>query len=314
MTNTKPFDVDSARFAATYSIVARDPVTGQLGVAGQSHYFAVGSSVSWAEAGVGAVATQAFGDPAYGVRGLDRLRDGTGASEVLQSLVAEDDGREIRQVAIVDSGGGVAVHTGRACVAEAGHYTGDGFSVQGNMLRTEGVVGAMAEAFEIARGDLDARMLAALVAAEHAGGDVRGRQSAAMLVVGAQRSDRPWDHIEIDLRVDDHPDPLLELRRLLGIARANQLLDRGLAQFQSGHPVDALALLTQAREANPTDPQTCFWTGVVLIHLDRLDDAQQMLRVAYAADPGWRELLRRLAALGLVPNDVELIERLADEK
>jgi uncharacterized Ntn-hydrolase superfamily protein len=301
----------SPRLAATYSIVARDPETGELGVAVQSHYFAVGASVSWAEAGVGAIATQAFGNPAFGPLGLAQLRDGAKADDTLRQLLSDDEGRELRQVAIVDYGGSVAVHTGKACVAASGHHTGDGYAVQGNMLRSDGTWEKMAHAFESAAGELAARMLVALEAAESAGGDVRGRQSAALRVVSGRRSPEPWNETRFDVRVDDHADPLSELGRLLDIQRANHLLDTAMEASQQGNPEQALAALDAARGLRPGDPQLAFWTGIVHIRAGHYDAALESLGTAYAADPGWRELLRRLVPLGLVPNDPELLERLA---
>jgi len=293
---------------ATYSIVARDAATGNLGVAAQSHYFGVGAVVTWAEPGVGAVATQALADLGYGPRGLERLRGGAAAGEALRVLVAEDEGRELRQVALVDAAGGVAVHTGKACVAVAGHRTGDGYSVQGNMLRSEGTWDAMAAAYEAAEGELADRMIAALHAAEGAGGDVRGRQSAALRVVSSQRSDRPWEEKRADLRVDDHRDPVGELARLLAIERANQRMDRALVSCRSGEFDVALEHQAAARELRPEDPQIRFWAGVVLMYAGRDTEARDSFRVAFAADPGWRELLRRLGPAGLLPNASAWVE------
>lgn len=299
------------QLAATYSIVARDAATSELGVAVQSHYFAVGTSVSWAEPGVGVVATQAFGNPAFGPVGLSLMRGGDSANEALRQLLADDEGRELRQAALLDAAGNVAVHTGKACVAAAGHRSGDGFSVQGNMLRSEGTWDAMAEAYESAAGDLAARMLAALEAAEFAGGDVRGRQSAALRVVSDQRGEEPWQQTWFDLRVDDHPDPVRELARLLTIRRANLLFDSAMDASRDGDHDRALKALTAARALHPSDPQLQFWTGIVQVRAGHADAAVVSLRAAYAADPGWRELLLRLAPLGIVPNDPELLKRLA---
>jgi len=298
------------RFTATYSIVARDAASGDLGVAVQSHYFSVGSSVSWAEAGVGAVATQAFGNPAYGRLGLERLRHGESPDDALRALLAADEGRELRQVAMVDARGRVAVHTGRVCVVEAGHEAGDGFSVQGNMLRSNEVWGAMARAYREAEGDLAERMLAALIAGEAGGGDVRGRQSAAMRVVSGESGEQPKDERSVDLRVDDHEDPLGELSRLLNVHRATQLMEQAMETFQAGDSEGALAALARARELRTGDPQIHFWEGITLARAGRIDEACASLAVAYAADPGWKELVRRLVPLGMVPNDPALVDRL----
>src|SRR5437764_289340 len=204
----------------TYSLVARDPETGDLGVAVQSHYFSVGSVVSWAEPGVGAVATQSFVEVSYGPRGLELMRAGRSAAGALGELVDRDEGEASRQVAMIDAGGRVAVHTGHSCIAEAGHRVGTQMSAQANMMRGPTVPGAMVDAYSSMTGDLADKLLAALDAAEAEGGDVRGRQSAALVVVGGRRTDRPWAHRPFDLRVEDHPDPLGELRRLVGLRRA----------------------------------------------------------------------------------------------
>jgi uncharacterized Ntn-hydrolase superfamily protein len=216
-----------ARPVHTYSVVARDAATGDLGVAVQSHWFSVGSLVTWAEAGVGAVATQSFVDPAYGPLGLGLMRAGKSAREALDGLLAADAGRDVRQVAMVDAKGVVAVHTGKKCIEAAGHATGAGWSVQANLMASERVWPAMARAMEQARGDLAERMLAALEAAEAAGGDIRGRQSAALLVVRGASSGRPWADRAVELRVEDHPRPLEELRRLLRVHRAFDHMNRG---------------------------------------------------------------------------------------
>ncbi len=204
----------------TYSIVARDPDTGQLGVAVQSHYFSVGSVVTWAEAGVGAVATQSLSDPAYGKLGLDLMRAGKSAPDTLAGLVASDSMQAVRQVAMVDALGRVAAHTGSTAIPEAGHIVGDGFSVQANMMLKNSVWPAMAEAYRTAKGALVDRLLAALDAAEAEGGDIRGRQSAAILIVEVKSTGRPWVDTTFDLRVDDAPEPLVEIRRLVGVRRA----------------------------------------------------------------------------------------------
>ena len=209
------------QLAHTYSIVARDPDTGQLGVAVQSHYFAAGSVVTWAEAGVGAVASQASSDPAYGKLGLDLMRARKSAPDTLTGLVAADTMREVRQVAMVDALGRAAAHTGQTTIPEAGHIVGDGFSVQANMMLKNTVWPAMAEAYTSAKGELVDRFLATLDAAEAEGGDIRGRQTAAILIVEAKSTGRPWVDTIFDLRVDDAPEPLIEIRRL--VVRASRV-------------------------------------------------------------------------------------------
>src|SRR3989440_12752975 len=217
------------RPAHTFSIVARDPETGELGVAVQSHWFSVGSNVAWAEAGVGAIATQSFIDPSYGRDGLDLMRGGASAEEALKSLLAKDEGRDVRQVAMIDARGRVAAHTGAKCIEAAGDHVGRNYSVQANLMSNARVWPAMARAFETTKGDLADRMLAALDAAQAAGGDIRGRQSAAIVVVTGKPTGKPWADRIFDLRVDDHPEPLKELRRLLTFQRAYKHLDTGEA-------------------------------------------------------------------------------------
>ncbi len=211
----------------TYSIVARDAKTGQLGVAVQSHWFSVGPVVPWAEAGVGAVATQSLVRIDYGPLGLAAMRAGEDAKTALEKLMARDDGREVRQVAMVDSSGKVAVHTGSKCIASAGHYSGDGFSVQANLMLNDEVVPAMRAAYERATGDFADRLLATLGAAQGAGGDIRGRQSAAILIVSGERQEAPWQGRLMELRVEDHPTPVKELRRLVQLHRAYEHSNRG---------------------------------------------------------------------------------------
>ncbi len=213
--------------AHTFSIVARDPDSGCLGVAVQSHWFSTGSLVTWAEAGVGVIATQSMVEVSYGPQGLELMRAGKSASETLEKLLAADEGRELRQVAMVDNHGIVATHTGNRCIAKAGHVIGNGFSTQANMMLNDTVWPAMAEAYRTSQGPLEARLLAALDAAQAAGGDIRGQQSAAMLVVEAKSTGRAWEGIRVDLRVDDHPDPLGELRRLVNIQKAYRLMNSG---------------------------------------------------------------------------------------
>ncbi len=210
----------------TYSIVARDPDTGELGVAVQTRSFAVGAAVPWAEPGLGAVATQSFTERSYGPLGLELLRIGRTPEEALAGLVAADAHHQVRQVGMVDAEGRAAAHTGEHCIPEAGHLPGDGFTVQANMMRSADVWPAMAEAFRTAPGSLPQRLLAALDAAEAAGGDFRGRQAAAMLVVEGEPSGKPWDARVIDVRVDDHPDPVAELRRLVTLAEGYRRLNR----------------------------------------------------------------------------------------
>jgi len=302
-----------ARPVHTYSIVARDAATGQLGVAVQSHWFSVGALVPWAEAGVGAVATQSFVDPTYGPLGLALMRAGRSAPEALAGLLAADAGREVRQVAMVDAAGRVATHTGARCIEAAGHHAGKDYSVQANMMRNGSVWPAMAKAFEASKGDLAERMLAALEAAEAAGGDVRGKQSAALIVVSGRPSGRPWQDRLFDLRVEDSPAPLPELRRLVSLARAYALMNEGDLAVERKDDAGALAAYSAARAIVPDNAEMTYWTAVSLVGMGKLEEALPLFRTAFAADPGWAELTRRLPKAGLLPDDAALISRIVAE-
>ena len=275
----------------TYSIVARDPENGELGVAVQSHWFSVGPIVPWARAGVGAVATQATVEVAYGPRGLELLAAGADPDTALARLRAEDPAADSRQVAILDALGGLAVHTGAACIAFAGHAAGDGVCCQANMMAGPEVWPSMLAAFAAAGGPLAWRLLAALEAGEGAGGDIRGRQSAALLVVpGAGEA---WETV-VSLRVEDHDEPLAELRRLLGLADAYRLAGRADELSGLGRHDEAAALYRRAAELAPGNHELLFWAGLGAAHVGDLDAALRDVRAAIALRPAWRELLSRI--------------------
>jgi uncharacterized Ntn-hydrolase superfamily protein len=296
----------------TYSIVARDPATGDMGVAVQSHWFSVGSIVTWAEAGVGAVATQALAEPAYGPRALELMRKGVAAPDALQQLVAKDEGRDGRQVAMVDALGRVSAYTGKNAIAAAGHHIGPGYSVQANMMANAKVWPAMSSAFESSKGDLADRMLAALDAAQAAGGDIRGKQSAALLMVNAKGTGRPWAGADrtFDLRVDDHPEPLKELRRLVGVARAYMHANRGDELMTEKKVAEALKEYAAASQLAPQILELPFWQAVTLASTGREADAAPIFRQVFAKEPIWADLLARLPAAGLFPNDPALVARI----
>lgn len=275
----------------TYSIVARDPRTGELGVAVQSHWFSVGSIVSWAEPGVGAVATQSFVEPAYGPGALARLREGAAAAEALAELVAADALAAERQVAVVDAAGRTDQHTGTACIPHAEQVAGDQFACQANMMALAGVPEAMAEAFDGAQGGLADRLLAALDAAERAGGDVRGRQSAALLVVPPEGE--PWRRL-VDLRVEDHDDPVGELRRLTVLHGAYARASRADDEVAAGRHAEAAALYEEASALAPGHPELRFWAGLGAAQAGDLDLALERVTGAIEASPGLRTLLERL--------------------
>ncbi len=296
--------------AHTYSIVARDPATGDFGVAVQSHWFQVGPTVPWAEAGVGAVATQSFVKIDYGPRGLQLMKGGKTAQEALDLLLAEDPQKDVRQVAMVDREGRVAVWTGPKCIAAAGHQTGTGFSVQANLMDRPTVWPAMARAFEGAKGDLAARMLAALEAAEAEGGDIRGRQSAALLVVRGTPTGELWQNRLVDLRVDDHPAPLTELRRLLDLHRAYEEMNQGDEAVARNDIPASVRHYTRASELAPGIVELPFWQAVTLFVAGQEEKALAIFRDVFAREERWVRLVPRLPASGLLPEDPKKIERI----
>ena len=275
----------------TYSLVARDPGTGELGVAVQSHWFSVGSVVSWAEPGVGAVATQSIAEPAYGPRLLERLRDGQAPRAALDELLATDRQARFRQVAVVDATGTVAGHTGDGCIPEAGDIEGESFSAQANMMASADVWPAMAEAFESGSGPLPRRLLAALDAGEAAGGDVRGRQSAALVVVPAKGE--PWQRT-VELRIEDHHDPLGELRRLLDLADAYAFATEGDDLVGEGRHAEVAERYRRAAELAPANAELLFWAGLALAQGGDLESGAERVRSAIEMHTGWRDLLARL--------------------
>jgi len=300
----------NAQLVHTYSIVARDSVTGDLGVAVQSHWFSVGSIVTWAEAGVGAVATQSLVDPAYGPLGLELMRRGKSAPQALDAVLASDPGRDVRQVAMVDANGVVAVHTGGKCIKEAGHRSGNGYSVQANLMLNDKVWPAMAEAYEAAAGDLADRMMAALDAAEAAGGDIRGKQSAAILIVKGKSTGRVWADRVMELRVEDHLEPLVELRRLIRVHRAYDSMNRGDLAIEHGDVDAALREYGTAQEMFPDNLEMKFWTAISLVNAGKVDESLPMFKQIFAIDIDWATLVPRLPASGILPDDEKLISRI----
>jgi uncharacterized Ntn-hydrolase superfamily protein len=275
----------------TYSIVARDPATGEIGVAVQSHWFSVGRVVSWARAGVGAVATQANAEISFGPRGLELMDSGVDAPAALERLLDDDPAAATRQVAMVDAHGHVAVHTGSLCMAFAGHATGDGVSCQANIMASEAVWPAMLDAYGATDAPLRDRLLAALDAAEAAGGDIRGRQSAAILVVPG--SGEPWDTV-VELRVEDHPDPLVELRRLVAVNDAYALANRADELSGAGRHEEAGEAMIRALALAPDNHELLFWGGLGAAHSGQMELGLDLVRRATELQPGWAELLPRL--------------------
>jgi|HubBroStandDraft_4_1064222.scaffolds.fasta_scaffold30913_1 uncharacterized Ntn-hydrolase superfamily protein len=294
----------------TYSIVARDAQTGDLGVAVQSHWFSVGSVVTWAESGVGAIATQSIAEPAYGPRGLALMRLGVDPETALAALTGADSDQRHRQVAFVDAAGHIAVHTGDQCIEAAGHTTGDGVSCQANMMRGPQVWPAMLEAYHASVGDLADRLMAALDAAEAAGGDIRGRQSAAMLVVKASSSGQPWQDRLVDLRVDDAEDPLGELRRLLSVHRGYQRMEIAEQRQVAGDMDGSLEAYEQARTLLAGNDEATFWAAILMADAGRVEEGKALLADIASREPGWRELLQRLPAAGLLSNGATTVAQL----
>jgi uncharacterized Ntn-hydrolase superfamily protein len=303
-------EVRAVRPVHTYSIVARNPETGQMGVAVQSHWYSVGPIVPWAEAGVGAVATQSIVEVSYGPLGLDLMRAGKSAPDALKSLLASDPQADYRQVAMIDAQGRVAAHTGALCIAEAGHQTGSQYSCQANLMLKNTVWGAMSKAYEAATGDLADRLIAALEAAEKEGGDIRGRQSAAIIVVSGKRSGRPWEDRVFDLRVEDHPNPVGELKRLIHLKRAYDRMNKGDEYFSKQDIESALKEYAAAEALVPDNIEMIFWHAVTLVNAQRVDEALPLFRKVFAADRNWATLLPRLPKSKLLPDDEQLIRRI----
>ena len=294
----------------TFSIVARDPATGELGVAVQSHWFSVGPIVPWVEAGVGAIATQSFVDPSYGKNGLELMRAGKSAPDTLKELLAKDEGREVRQVAMIDAQGRVDAWTGKNDIQAAGHIVGKDFSVQANLMLNDKVWPAMARAFENTKGDLADRMLAALDAAQAAGGDIRGRQSAAIIVVTGKPTGQAWKDRIFDLRVDDSPQPLLELRRLVKLQRAYNHMNAGDLAVEKKDNEGALREYGAAEKLVPNNAEMIYWHAVALVNMGRLNDSLPLFRRVFAMDRNWITLTPRLPKAGLLPDDPKVIQKI----
>lgn len=291
--NSQTFYGDNP-LAHTYSIVARDTVTGEMGVAVQSHWFSVGTIVSWAEAGVGAIATQSFVNVSFGPNGLALLRDGYNAQEVLDKLIEEDEGRDYRQLAIIDSEGNVATYSGKKCTPEAGHLQGNQFSVQANMMKYDTVWKVMKETFENSKGSLAERLLLSLEAAEEAGGDIRGKQSASLLVVEAESTGKVWEDRLVDLHVEDHPEPLVELRRLYRVHQAYEHMNKGDLAIEHGDMELAMKEYSKAEELFPENLEMKFWRAVTLTNIGELESALPIFKEVFSKDNNWKILTPRL--------------------
>lgn len=288
-------------FAHTYSIVARDSVTGEMGVGVQSHWFSVGTLVSWGKAGVGVVATQSFVNPAYGPEGLNLMEKGRSAKQALDTLVNKDEGKAFRQVAFLDATGRAAAHTGEKCVESAMHHVGENFSVQANMMLNDDVIPAMKKAFQDHHDlPLAERIVKVLQAAEEAGGDIRGKQSAALIVVGPEKAANIWEEKKIDLRVDDHPEPLEELERLLTVARAYEFMNKGDVAMEEGNVKEALEQYGKAEQLFPENLEMKYWKAIALANSGRINEALPIFKSIFEQDDNWRSMTGRLTAPGLL--------------
>ena len=294
----------------TFSIVARDSAAGLIGVAVQSHWFSVGSMVTWAEAGVGAIATQSFVDPSYGPLGLDLMRAGKTATQALAGLLAADPAKDVRQVAMVDVRGNVAAHTGTKCISGAGHIVGTDYSVQANLMMNDNIWPAMSRAFEATKGELVERMLAALDAAQAAGGDIRGRQSAAVLIVKAKSTGRPWLDKVYDLRVEDHQEPLRELRRLVRVQQAYEHMNNGDLAVEHNDVEGALREYGIAETMFPDNLEMKFWHATALVNAGRLEQSLPIFRDVFAKDINWATLIPRLPQTGTLNADEATVKKI----
>jgi uncharacterized Ntn-hydrolase superfamily protein len=299
----------------TFSIVARDKATGELGVAVQSHWFSVGSVVPWAEAGVGAVATQSFVDPAYGSLGLELMRRGKTASEALRGLLASDPRSAVRQVAMIDTQGRVMAHTGDKCIMPAGQIVDEAeqFSVQANLMENDKIWPAMAKAYRETKGDLADRLIAALEAAQRAGGDIRGQQSAALVIVKAESSGKPWEDRLFDLRVEDHADPIGELKRLAAIQRAYNHMNAGDLAMEKKDFEAANREYTAAAKLAPQIVELPFWQAVALASNGQVEQSLPIFRDVFAREPRWVPLVPRLVKAGLLPDDEKLLKQIDEQ-
>jgi len=298
---------------STYSIVAYDEDTGQLGVAVQSHWFSVGSLVPWVKAGVGAVATQSFVKVDYGPNGLKLMEKGFSASEALNTLINVDENSGVRQVGMVDAKGNAVAHTGKKCIQYAGHIVGKGYTVQANLMVSPEVPAAMVGAYESSKGELVDKLLAALAAAEKEGGDIRGKQSAAILITTGNPTGIEWQDKLFDLRIEDHPDPVTEMKRLVRVARAYQHANQGDLYLEEGDVDKALIEYDLATEFYPENPELPFWTAVSLAGVNRIDEALPIFKEVFERAPDLRDLVPRLVPAGLLPDDMKLIEEITNQ-
>ena len=294
----------------TFSIVAIDKETGEMGAAVQSHWFSVGSSVIWAESGIGAICTQSFIEASYGPLGLDLMRAGKTAEEALAGLLRADKFEAVRQVAMIDNQGSVAAHTGKNCIPEAGHFIGNGFTCQANLMLKNTVWNAMAKAFEGTKGELADRLMAALEAAQGEGGDIRGKQSAAIIVVKGKSSGAWWKDRIYDLRVEDNPAPLIELKRLIRLNKAYNFMNKGDELLTENKVEEAMKSYTQAMDMYPDNTEMVFWPAVTLASTGKVEESLPLFKKVFAMDNNWAILVPRLPQVGQLPKDRALLKKI----
>lgn len=309
---SQSFVIDSTRnfFTHTFSIVARDSITGEIGAAVQSHWFSVGSVVTWAEAGVGAVATQSLVNPSFGIRGLELLKKGKSSKETVEELIASDSGRVFRQLGIIDAKGNSFSYTGKNCIPEAGNIMGNNFSVQANLMLNDKVPAAMAKAFQETKGALAERMIAALEAGQSVGGDIRGQQSAAIIVVKGISSGKVWEDKEIDLRVEDNPEPIKELKRLLKVYRAYEHMNNGDLATEKNDWDKALKEYSEAEKMFPQNEEMKFWHAVNLVNKGKTDESLPLFKEIFAKNKNWATLVPRLTKAGMLTADEATLKKI----
>ena len=297
----KTFYSNNSMLAHTFSIVAKDPKTGEMAVAVQSHWFSVGTVVAWGEAGVGVVATQSFVNKSFGIRGLELLKQGKTPQETMDVLLSDDAGKEVRQVAILDLNGRVATHTGKNCIDAAGHINGENFSVQANMMLNDKVWPAMAKAWnKYEQLPIAERIMEVMKAAQDAGGDIRGKQSAVLMVFAPKKTSEPWNDKLIDLRVDDSKEPIKELDRLLQVHRAYEHMNQGDLYIEKNDMANAMKEYNAAMKMFPDNLEMKYWTAITLANNKQVNMALPILKEIYTKDSNWRELTKRLPKVGLL--------------
>ena len=303
---TNPY---SDKFAHTYSIVAKDAKTGEMAVGVQSHWFSVGTLVSWGKSGVGVVATQSFVNPSYGPQGIKLMESGISAKDALKQLTDKDEGRNYRQAAMVDINGSVGAFTGESCIESAGHYIGENFSVQANMMLNDKVIPSMKKAFlENSNLPLAERIIKVFEAAESVGGDIRGKQSAALIVVGKEKTDNIWQDKKIDLRVDDSKDPIKEIKRLLKVHRAYEHMNEGDLAIEENDMDKALIEYGKAQSLFPENIEMSFWKAIALLNNGKKEEAKKIFDVVFKQNPNWKKLIYRLPKSGIISMTVKELD------